>query len=231
MADDLLLIQRPDAPLGDKIVAAIRDAISVGALVPGQRLTERELMERTGVSRTSVREALRQLRTLGLVEEAPRGGLQVAVLDRATVEHIYEVRSAIEPVVAKLFTIRAGDDEVAEFIEVGKFNQTLTAPPADLASFDKPTAAKVLIRGARNPLLGDIIDTYHVRIQWLRRVSLSMPGRWEQGRAEMMEVADAVQRRKPGEAARATRRHVAAAQKAALLALSQSQVDAETLTW
>ncbi|MBV9593391.1 MAG: GntR family transcriptional regulator [Actinobacteria bacterium] len=229
MAGDLLLIQRPDAPLGDKVVAAVREAISVGALAPGQRLTEREMMERTGVSRTSIREALRQLRTLGLVEEAPRGGLQVAMLDRTTIEHIYEVRSAIESVVAELFTIRATDEEVAEFIAAGGFNRKAVPPPKDQISITETSAAdQVLMRGARNPLLGEIIAPFHVRIQWLRNLSMSMPGRWLAARAEMEEVADAVQRRKPDQAAKATRRHIAAAQQSALLALSQSEADTKS---
>lgn len=57
---DILLLVTPNARLiRDEVVDRLREAIMLGRLTPGQRLTERELCEWTGVSRTSVREALR----------------------------------------------------------------------------------------------------------------------------------------------------------------------------
>src|ERR1700733_14257854 len=108
--------------LRDKVGRAVRQAIEEGVLAPGRRLTERELIELTGVSRTSVREALRHLQTLGLVEPGPnkRSGLRVAVLDRDTVRHIYEVRAALEPVATGLFVERASDEEVATLLALGE---------------------------------------------------------------------------------------------------------------
>ena len=50
------------------MLEALRSAIGSGDLAPGQRLTERELIEMTGVSRTVIRESLRQLEAEGLIE-------------------------------------------------------------------------------------------------------------------------------------------------------------------
>ena len=55
----LVPLQQPSAPLRSKIIAALRNAIETGVLVPGQRLIEKDLCEQLGVSRTSLREALR----------------------------------------------------------------------------------------------------------------------------------------------------------------------------
>jgi DNA-binding GntR family transcriptional regulator len=215
----MLLKKRPEMPLSDRVVEAVSKAIATGSLAPGQRLTEREMMERTGVSRTSIREALRQLRTLGLVEEGPSGGLQVALLDRPTIEHIYEVRAAIESTVAELFTRRATDAQIAQLVaaydvlqesEGGAIEERMPSPPDE-----------ILFAGAGNPFLRDILDPFYVRLQWLRRMSLTTPGRYEASRAEMQEVVDAVRKRRPEEAAAAVRRHVAAAQESALLAWSK----------
>lgn len=210
----LLRIARPDAPLAEKVVDAVREAISAGALVPGQRLTEREMIERTGVSRTSVREALRQLHTLGLVERAASGGLQVAVLDRAAIEHIYEVRDAIEAMAAELFVLKATDDEVAELVQSRKFD----AEEAGNSPSPSPTYDEILLRGARNPILAEMIAPLHARIDVLRRLSLSMPGRSQAVHAEIEEIVVAVAARDAKSAAAASRRHIAAALQSALKA-------------
>jgi DNA-binding GntR family transcriptional regulator len=220
MPEDMLSIRRPEAGLGDLVVAAVRDAIADGALAPGQRLTERELMERTGVSRTSIREALSQLRRMGLIEERPRGGIRVAVLDRSAIEQIYEVRTAIEPMVAELFTLRATDSEVAELIDAYGYNADGPDSPGEVPDLSQPgRAEELLFRGARNPLLKEIIEPFHARIRSVRRLSLTMPGRYAAAVAENREIVDAIRRREPEEAAKAVRRHIAEAQRAALTAL------------
>ena len=113
-----LQIEKPESLIRDRIVGAVRDAISAGALEPGRRLTEAELTALTGVSRTSVREALRHLQAVGLVERAPKRGLRVAVLRAADVEHIFEVRGALEPLATELFVKRASSAQVARLIEL-----------------------------------------------------------------------------------------------------------------
>lgn len=211
MSDDRLLIQRPDTNVSDLVVAAVQEAIADGSLTPGQRLTERELIERTGVSRPSIREALSQLRKMGLVEERTRGGLQVAVLDRATIDHIYDVRAAIEPMVAELFTTRATDEEVTELLDAYGLHET---PKLHLSPVED-----LMFLGARNPLFREIMDPYHARIRSIQRLSLARPGRYEAAMAEYGKILDAIQRRKPREAANAVRRHIAEARRSALAAL------------
>src|SRR4051812_46590318 len=66
------------APLREQVIAALRQAILDFHLKPGQRLVERELIEQLGVSRTTVREALRELTSEGLVTVVPQKGAVVA---------------------------------------------------------------------------------------------------------------------------------------------------------
>ena len=61
MEHSTMRVVRVAAPLRQQVLEKIRDAIAVGQLAPGNRLVERELCEITGVSRTLIREALRQL--------------------------------------------------------------------------------------------------------------------------------------------------------------------------
>ena len=67
-------VQHQSAPLRNKIIAALRSAIEIGVLTPGTRLIEKDLCNQLNVSRTSLREALRELQAEGIFEPmSPRG--------------------------------------------------------------------------------------------------------------------------------------------------------------
>ena len=70
------------------LVRALRDAIINGNLKPGERLVEREISERTGVSRGPLREALRQLEQEGLIVTVPYTGTRVTGISQAEIEEI-----------------------------------------------------------------------------------------------------------------------------------------------
>jgi GntR family transcriptional regulator, trigonelline degradation regulator len=212
-----LVIERPDRSVLDKVVVAVRQAIASGALAPGRRLTERELMELTGVSRTSIREAVRRLQSQGLMETTPTRGVRIAVLGAAEVQHIYEVRDALEPAAAELFVRRASDEEVEELARYavmpeGDSEVRLVA----IGRFDE-----ILLIGCGNPLLQGILEPLHARIHALRRVSLAIPGRQAASTQEYLELVTAIQERSPERAAAAAHRHIRAAALAALAAIRQ----------
>ena len=104
-----------DAPtLRDLTTEKLREAIMARRFKPGEHLVERDLCERTGVSRSSVREALRHLEAEGLVERKGNRGLFVASITADEARQIYEVRAAIEPEMARLFAARATDDDLGK---------------------------------------------------------------------------------------------------------------------
>ena len=74
----------------------LRELIVDGRLAPGERLSERELGSRFGISRTPLREALRLLASERLVDLAPRRGARVALLDRDTIEDVFPVLKCLE---------------------------------------------------------------------------------------------------------------------------------------
>lgn len=85
-------------PLGDRTVAAIRAAIINGELPGGTPLSDRELSESLGVSRTPVREALHRLKEVGLVEPRGRTGWAVTHFTEKDVREIFQLRKVLEPV-------------------------------------------------------------------------------------------------------------------------------------
>jgi DNA-binding GntR family transcriptional regulator len=80
----------------EQILVKLRDAVSTGALAPGTHLAEIELSESLGVSRGTLREALRHLQQEGLLVSDTRGRLSVRVLDAREVREVFAVRSALE---------------------------------------------------------------------------------------------------------------------------------------
>src|SRR5918998_1196852 len=111
-AGALPAIDRAAAPLRRKVLDALRSSIVEGRLAPGSRLVERELIDMMGVSRTVVREALRQLESEGLIDVIPNKGAVVRELTQAEANDLYAIRAVLEGLAARLFVENASAQEV-----------------------------------------------------------------------------------------------------------------------
>lgn len=89
-------------PLRDVVFNTLRQAILKGELVPGERLMEKQLAERMGVSRTPIREAIRKLELEGLVIMVPRKGAEVAKITEKDIRDVLEVRATLEALAVRL---------------------------------------------------------------------------------------------------------------------------------
>jgi len=105
-------LDRPPS-LTDAVVAHIRDGIIRGDYAPGRPLTEASLSEELGTSRGTVREALRELSGLGLVDRSTHRGAVVSALTATDAEEIYTLRAALESFAAQLVAERGNLDEPA----------------------------------------------------------------------------------------------------------------------
>jgi DNA-binding GntR family transcriptional regulator len=167
------LIVARDAPTLRELTAAkLREAILSLHFKPDEHLVERELCEQTGVSRTSVREALRQLETEGLVERRGSRGLFVASVTAEKARQIYEVRAALESEMARLFVQRAGarDFEALEdaFRQLEKAGQRQNVR-AYVNAYDQ--FYDVLLQGSGNDLARRFLRTLRARITFLRTIT------------------------------------------------------------
>ncbi len=90
-------------------VESLRRLVASGDLRPGDRLVERPLAERLGVSRMPVREALRLLAREGLAEERATGGMAVRGLAPDDVEVLFRVRAALEDLICEQVVAHASD--------------------------------------------------------------------------------------------------------------------------
>lgn len=115
--DLALQLDRLAPPLREEFVNLLRMEIAEMRMRPGERVIERELGERTGVSRTTIREAQRQLSVEGLVTITPQKGTFVAVPSANAAADVYELRAPLEAIVARQFAERASDQRVRELRE------------------------------------------------------------------------------------------------------------------
>lgn len=214
-------VARPPALIRDQVAAQIREAITDMRLMPGQVLVERELCEATTASRATVREALRQLESEGLVMSTNGRGTVVKSLSVQEVREIYDVRGVLEGLAGRLFAERANDaDRRALRGALLRLEEVLEdfreLAPAKAEFYD------ALVRGAGNPELERILDTINRRVRVVRAVSLSQPGRPRESVAEVQAICDAAVAGDADTAERLCRQHVANALEAALPSLSQS---------
>lgn len=82
--------------LRDRAYRHIHEKLSSGRLPPGSVVSDRSLAAEIGISKTPVREAIRQLEHEGLLEAVPRHGTRVRAADRREIEELYELREALE---------------------------------------------------------------------------------------------------------------------------------------
>ncbi|MFE9383306.1 GntR family transcriptional regulator [Streptomyces sp. NPDC007025] len=96
--------------LREQIRERIVEGIVSGRWKPGERIVERRIAVELEVSQTPVREALRELEALRLIESAPNKGVRVRELSAADLEEIYPVRAGLEQIAAELAVPRLAGD-------------------------------------------------------------------------------------------------------------------------
>lgn len=224
VVDRSLQIHRVVSPVRTQVAENLRQAILSRRFQPGQRLVERELVEATGASRTSVREALRELAAEGLVTSIPNKGTMVTEVTRDEARQLYELRSGLEALAGRLFVERATETEVEEldraFQAIGEAYQVGVGALAA-----KDVFYEVLFRGARNEQLRQVTAGLHARVCYLRSFSLSQPGRLPESLGELRDIINAVKARDADAAARACLCHIKRAGQASLDALPPDPKD------
>jgi DNA-binding GntR family transcriptional regulator len=217
---DAFRIERNPALIRSQVLDNLRQAILDRRLAPGQRLIERELVELTGVSRTSVREALRELAAEGLVTAIPNKGIVVTSVSAEEARQLYQVRSALEALAGRLFVENAGATQRRALVRAVEKVDRLAAKGAPVLAA-KDAFYDVLFEGGGNDALRAVVGGLHARVSVLRSLSLSVPGRLEHSVTELHAIVDAVLAGDAEAAAAACARHVEEAGRAGLIALAE----------
>jgi len=202
------VIARTAAPLRQQVVRLVREDILEGKLVPGQRLVENTLCEAYGVSRTVIREALRQLESEHLISVVPNLGPIVAVLTEDEIKAIYVVRAAMEGLAGKLFAENASGAQCKDLIKLGKrLDKEYRNGDVESREIIKADFYNQLTTGACNEVLADSLRSIHARIAIFRRFAFVDESRIEPSITELEAIIDAAAVKRDGKVAWAACEH------------------------
>lgn len=198
--------------LRERTVKVLRDAILGLQFKPGERLIERELCEATGVSRTSLREALRNIEAEGLITRLPNKGMFITVVTVDDARQIYEVRATLESDMSRQFIERATPIEYTnlrkayERIEATIFGDDVLAYAKALDGF-----SETLAEGAHNELARQLLGMVRARVTFLRATTAKVATReLKEGTLKSLQkILNALEARKSDLAAKACRDYVA----------------------
>lgn len=156
-------------PLRDVVFNALRKAILSGDLKPGERLMEKQLAEKMGVSRTPVREAIRKLELEGFVVMVPRKGAQVAEITEKDIQDVLEVRGALEELAVKLACKNMDDKDLRSLKQVMKeFSEASKRDDLD-GMIEKDTEFHdIIFRATKNEKLIQIVNNLREQIHRYR---------------------------------------------------------------
>lgn len=187
-------IGRVAAPLREQVLEGLRNAILNFELAPGQRLVERELIDRIGVSRTTIREVLRVLSAEGLVTVVPQKGAVVYAPSLKEAEDLYAVRTSLEGLAVRLFIERASDEQIRRLRATLTELEGVTAGNEDMRALlrAKDQFYEVLLDGADSPTIQQILSSVQARVRMLRATSMSRPGRPRQAAREIRALVEAI---------------------------------------
>lgn len=186
----------------------MRSEIIDGAMLPGERLLEKTLCERYAVSRTVIREVLRQLESENLVSVRPGHGPVVAELTPEEIAGLYEVRRELEGLATELFARRASIEQAAAMLGLAKrLDAEYLAGDLESRGEIKNEFYRLLLEGAGNPALVTVLEGIHARIGIFRHFSFIDQERVELSYAEILIIIEAAARDRDPAAARAASEH------------------------
>ena len=216
----------PGSTLGDAIRRRLADAILAGAFEINQRLDEQSLANKFGVSRTPVREAIRQLSAAGLVEIRPRRGAVVVPVDPIKIGQAFEAAAELEALAAKWAATRAN------LLEKGELTEAFDACKEAL-ELEDPEAYATANRlfhdtigaVAKNESLAAVTRLLRVQTAPFQRAEFQSADERERSQSEHREILSAICRQDGDEAHRAMKDHILRASLSALRRHTKARVE------
>lgn len=227
MTADILRITDLPPLRRDLALERLRSAIIAGHFAPGERLIERDLCGRMGVSRTSIREVLRHLEAEQLIQVEPRRGPIVTRVTRKQICEIYEVRALLEAALVRRFAQQAAGEEIAALRCIYE-ELRLARMAEDVGQIVVLTKRFIeyMMEVVGHELISDVLQKLIARISVVRVLAIAVPGRLEESARELAIVMDAIERRDGEFAAQSLTTYVLNAAEAALKRFDETEQQA-----
>ena len=179
--------------LRGRVFQSIRENILSGEYKKGEELKETALAAELGVSRTPVREALRQLELEGLVKIIPNKGAYVIGITAEDMEDIYSMRSLLEGLCARFTAERINEEQLNKLEEIAYLTDfhVKKGNLEKLYELDNQFH-EILYEASGSRMLKHVLSDFHHYVERVRKASLLSPGRSELFNEEHKAILEAI---------------------------------------
>ncbi|MFD4835883.1 GntR family transcriptional regulator [Achromobacter sp. NPDC058515] len=217
------IFEKP-ATLRARVEEYLRASIMEGRIKGGERLREIELCEQLGISRSTLREALRTLEAERLISIEPHRGPTVVRITEKAARDLYALRALLEGFAAHEFARLAGDADIERLRKaVDALHRQSKGGNKSALLAAKRDFYDVLLSGCDNDLVKDMLPGLLSRINLLRATSFARPERLPESMAEIDLIYARIQARDPEGAQAAAQSHIVNAERTALEVLRRQQ--------
>lgn len=198
--------------LRERVFHEIHEKILNGVYRDSEELREIAIAEELGVSRTPVREALRQLELEGLVKIVPNKGAVVTAITKKDVKDIYMIRSMLEGLCARWATENITEeqlDEMEEILLLSEFyiNKKKKEPTTQVVELDGKFH-EVLYQASDSRIMKHLLSDFHKYVRLARRTSVENPERAEKSIEEHRALLEAIKAKDADKAEELANKHM-----------------------
>lgn len=206
------MVEYHDKSLRGRVFAQIRENILSGKYKDGMELREISLGDELGVSRTPVREALRQLELEGLVKIVPNKGAYVTSINSKDIKDIYIMRSMLEGLCAKWAARYITDEQIEELEEIiylseYYLNKKIQGKATQVTELDGKFHL-ILYQAANSRMLGHILRDFHKYVQVARTISVKSDDRARKSIEEHKAILEAIKQKDETKAEKLAHEHI-----------------------
>jgi len=196
--------------LSKKVYRVLKFKIIKGSFKPGEKLLEGRIAKQLGVSRTPVREGLRQLAAAGFVKMNPNQAVVVSNVSFKDIHEVLQIRGVLEGLAARLTTALITEGKINE-LEVYNKNMEKYISQNNILAFGKESDKfhELILDICGNSRVVQIRKNLANQIYRFRNISLHIPGRLESALKEHREIIEAIKQRDAEKADTLSKKHIA----------------------
>lgn len=211
------------ATLNELVYSRLKDDILFGRYRDRERLVQRQIAERLGVSRAPVRDAIRRLEAEGLVTESPRAGHSVADISKDELADLYLVREVLEVVAAKLAAKHATPAQVNAMTEsLRQLEEAVGHEEPDRSYRLGSQFHELLAESSGNTVLQELLRNVWDRVLRYRIAATLIPGRAREGLSDHYEILERIEAKDADGAGEVMKRHIDESRRRISLGIDQS---------
>jgi len=196
--------------LRSEVYRRLRDDILIGRYQNGTALTEAQISQEMGVSRTPVREAISQLALDGLVFSTPNKSIVVQGFEEKDINDLYDVRRTMEVMAATRAAEKMTEEQIRELQAVFDRESQETRDASSIIELQDLDNSfhELIFLGSDSKVFRNILSSINIYTRHARLVSLATPGRSLKVIEEHARILAAIQRRDSQSAGKAMREHI-----------------------